>query len=80
MKKKYIIKVCGTTTYVNDVKYTTPLPLYGEKLPSRCVVESVTFSKSNPMSFFDPSFAHAMADGIKVIMAICLEVVDTWKD
>lgn len=80
MEKRYAIRVRGTDVYVKDAVYTTPIPMLGESIPSRCVVKSVTFTKdAGIMTFMDRSFASAMADGIKNLFPSSLEVIETWR-
>lgn len=80
MEKKYKIQVCGTTVCVMDIDYTTPLPMFAEKIPTTCVVRAVKFGTGPEMTFYDWSFAKALSDGIRNIIPDCrIEVVETWK-
>lgn len=80
MEKKYKILVCGTNVCVTDIDYTTPLPLFGERIPTSCVVKEVRFGKGPAMTFIDQAFAKALADGIRTLIPmIRIEIVETWE-
>ena len=80
MEKKYKIQVCGTNVCVMDIDYTTPLPMFAEKIPTSCVVRAVKLGTGSEMTFYDHSFALALASGIRNLIPECrIEVVETWK-
>lgn len=80
MEKKYKIQVSGTSVCATDIDYTTPLPLFGERIPTSCVVKGATLGKGPAMTFYDQAFAKALADGIRTLIPmIRVEVVETWE-
>lgn len=80
MRRRFIIKVCGRDLFVNDIEYTTPIPTTTKEcIPTHCIVSSVKFS-NKPKTIIDPSLAEALVIGIRNIMPIRLEVVETWRD